>query len=169
MSGPADSIQEHQGFVHLRNSFLWTFTLSQCLLWWGRSALAHPHTPDGVKRNWVTNTCLSVNMDHADAAHPTKPHKAMLCPPLCNPPAPVSSPSPHLWGVTESNLVLVFSFFPPEPLKNPRYPCNFRCNVYMAEWGPQGGEYVEKESHSQFGQYWSVNMCRRGCGRNDWG
>lgn len=44
-------------------------------------------------------------------------------------------------------------FFPPGPLKNPRYPCNFRCNVYLAEWGigGEGGRAscIEKEPHSQ--------------------
>lgn len=44
-------------------------------------------------------------------------------------------------------------FFPPSPLKNPRYLCNFRCNVYLAEWGLRGEGWrascIEKEPHSQ--------------------
>jgi len=97
-----------------------------------------------IHGNWVTCASLSVDMHLVDGAH--QPPKAGSRPPLW---IPLTFPSTHLQGVTESSLVLGLSSFPPGPLKNPRYPCNFRCNVYLAV-GVDGGVGGHKKGpHSQ--------------------
>lgn len=89
--------------------------------------------------------------------------------PSGSPLLPASSPSPRLQGVTGSTLVLAFSSFPPGALKNPRYPCNFRCNVYLAE-KRAGGELLWKKSftHKQFeGKHVQEGYARRAVKRTE--
>lgn len=113
--------------------------------WWGQRKLGHLYLfVSGCAFYW-----------HCP---PRQPPKARSRPPLRTP--------LHFQGVTESTLVLAFAYFPPGPLKNPRYPCNFRCNVYLVGRG-LGGELPWKKSltHKQFGLHSRVNMSRRGSAR----
>lgn len=121
--------------------------------------------PDSFVRNWVTYPCLSVDMYFTNGVHPTKPLKARSRSPLWISPdcffALPLLPRCHIENPCSSTLPLSI-----RPLKNPRYPCNFRCNVYLAEWGIGGGgvrraEMKKSLTHKQFGLHWRVNMYKR--------
>ncbi|MEQ2221849.1 hypothetical protein ILYODFUR_019911 [Ilyodon furcidens] len=96
---------------------------------------------------------MGMHLDH-HAQRPTKPGS---CTPHLDPPhtcdfSLASSPRCD----REQPCSRALSSFPLGTLKNPRYPCNFRCNVYLAE--RKGGARKKASVTNSL----RVNMCRRG-------